>query len=529
MAATNARFPYTLSAKTLTVLIDGNPYQTDRSNPNWTRIVALLSDPKATADALLRLIQPIQGLADIVLTNNKTKQQVTIKAGAVFWGNESVHNALTKRILDIVQEGLPVDPWLRFMENVYQNPFPAAKVELFEFLEKCNLPITADGCFIAHKLVTSDYKDIYTKQIDNSVGKVVEMDRSKVDGDRRNLCSTGLHFCSQEYLPHYGNSAGTRTLLVKINPADVVSIPLDYNKAKGRCARYQVVGETTRENATKAQWRPVVHDKDWDNPNSDDTVTTVDTPDFWAVFTADATDLSKRVELVSASLPGTVDVSRVRKFRGEYEALDMALLDATDKKAAKDARALLNRIASALERLDLAANNPLPQVERDVEALHNMLVSEYQHSTDQQVLNKKGVEAHGKIDRLKERFDEARKNPLNTEQDLERVAAKMAKTIKFLLTMIFDIPTETKDVKINTKPLKPKAPAKKAAPAKAAPTTVKPTVKVDNRPGFETKIGRLTKTRWNALLKEHGSLAAIARHYNVSQGTLQGYKKRLFG
>lgn len=519
---TTPRFPYTLSAKTLTVLIDGNPYQTDRSNPNFTRIVALLSDPKATADALIRLIQPIQGISDAIFVNKTTQQKVTIKGGAVFWGNESVHNALTNRIMDIVREGLPVDPWLRFMENVYANPFPAAKVELFEFLEKCNLPITSDGCFIAYKLVTEDYKDIYTKTIDNSIGKVVEMDRSKVDGDRRNLCSTGLHFCSQEYLPHYGTGPGTRTLLVKINPADVVSIPLDYNKAKGRCARYQVVGETKRETALKAQWAPVVTDTNWDNPSDDPTP--VETPNFWLSFMLDAEDLHKRISLLSGSKP-PVDMTRLDKFQREYVVLKQALQEATDKKAAKDAKALLDKIAQSLEQLTLIVSNPLPKVESEIDALHNQLVTTYQHETDRQVLNKKGVEAHGKIERLKKDFDEARKSPVNTPEDLTRVADKMVKTIKFLITMIFDIPVKPEELRVNAKPLKPTA--KKAPAKKAAPTTVKP--KVDNKPGFDTKVGRMTKTRWNQLLKEHKTLAGVAKHLGISQGTLQGYKKRLFG
>ena len=32
-------------------------------------------------------------------------------------------------------------------------------------------------------------------------------------------------------------------MIVKINPRDVVSIPTDYNNAKGRACRYEVIGE----------------------------------------------------------------------------------------------------------------------------------------------------------------------------------------------------------------------------------------------------------------------------------------------
>jgi hypothetical protein len=79
--------------------------------------------------------------------------------------------------------------------------------------------------------------------MDNSVGKIVEMERNEVDDNKDQTCSTGLHFCSQDYLPHFGNGYDSRVVILKINPADVVSIPSDYNNAKGRACRYEVVGE----------------------------------------------------------------------------------------------------------------------------------------------------------------------------------------------------------------------------------------------------------------------------------------------
>jgi hypothetical protein len=41
-------------------------------------------------------------------------------------------------------------------------------------------------------------------------------------------------------LAHFG---GARTVIVKINPRDVVSIPTDYDNSKGRACRYEVIGE----------------------------------------------------------------------------------------------------------------------------------------------------------------------------------------------------------------------------------------------------------------------------------------------
>lgn len=120
------------------------------------------------------------------------------------------------------------------------NPSKRAVTELYGFLEKNSLPITPDGHFLAYKKVRDSFLDVHSGKFDNSVGKVVEMERNKVDDDKNNTCSTGLHFCGMSYLNSFG---GERTVIVKINPRDVVSIPTDYNEAKGRACRYEVIGE----------------------------------------------------------------------------------------------------------------------------------------------------------------------------------------------------------------------------------------------------------------------------------------------
>jgi hypothetical protein len=48
-------------------------------------------------------------------------------------------------------------------------------------------------------------------------------------------------------------------LLVKIDPADVVSIPSDYDNAKGRAWRYQIVGEHIMDETTEAYTTSVVN------------------------------------------------------------------------------------------------------------------------------------------------------------------------------------------------------------------------------------------------------------------------------
>lgn len=95
---------------------------------------------------------------------------------------------------------------------------------------------------MAYKMVNQDYTDCHTSKFDNSPGQVLVMKRSDVDSNRQETCSRGFHFCSVSYLSSTYGSGG-RLMQVKINPKDVVSIPPDYNFAKGRTWRYEVVKE----------------------------------------------------------------------------------------------------------------------------------------------------------------------------------------------------------------------------------------------------------------------------------------------
>jgi hypothetical protein len=159
----------------------------------------------------------------------------------------------------MVGDGFEPQPMINFIENLYRNPSHTAVNELFLFLDKAQLPITADGYFIAYKIVKNDYKDIYSGKMDNSVGNIVSMPRNEVDDKRENTCSKGLHFCSRDYLDSYGSSNrdDDRCLLVKIDPAEVVSIPSDYDNAKGRTWRYEVVGEVA------TGWRATLPEQDY--------------------------------------------------------------------------------------------------------------------------------------------------------------------------------------------------------------------------------------------------------------------------
>jgi len=167
---------------------------------------------------------------------------VTVRNGVVYWHDTPMDNSLTKRILKMISDGFNVLPLVTFMDRLMDNPSGRAVKELYRFLECNDLPITEDGYFLAYKNVREDYLDRHSRKYDNSVGKTCSMPRNEVMDDPNQTCSAGLHFCSMHYLNSMWGHGG-HTMVVKINPKDVVSIPVDYDNSKGRCCEYTVIAE----------------------------------------------------------------------------------------------------------------------------------------------------------------------------------------------------------------------------------------------------------------------------------------------
>ncbi len=234
-------YPFLIQGNNIVVVIDNKPHTINKTHITYQRVVDAIK--AGDWETVKDVIEPKKVVLDYGQGN------VAVQGDRLFWKGEEMHNALSNRMIQMLQDGFPIEPMIQFMENLMQNPSKRAVTELYGFLEKNSLPITPDGHFLAYKKVRQDYKDCHSGTMDNSVGQVVEMERNKVDDDQNRTCSTGLHFCSRDYLNHFH---GERLVIVKINPRDVVSIPNDYNDSKGRACRYEVVDEIDKEKADEA-------------------------------------------------------------------------------------------------------------------------------------------------------------------------------------------------------------------------------------------------------------------------------------
>lgn len=236
-------YPYILQKNSLTIVIDGKQQTINReTHPNYQKVLDAICE--GNWDEMQNLVDMTHAIKDYLSENG----DIEVLDGDVYFQGRPFANALTDRLLAMLEEDFPVDPLCNFLSNLKDNPSKRAVDELYGFLENNNLPITPDGHFLAYKKVNNDYKDIHSGTFDNSIGQICEMPRNEVNEDRDRTCSSGLHFCSLEYLPHFRGGPNDRVMILKINPRDVVSIPSDYNNAKGRTCRYEIVDEHEAKN-----------------------------------------------------------------------------------------------------------------------------------------------------------------------------------------------------------------------------------------------------------------------------------------
>jgi hypothetical protein len=141
------------------------------------------------------------------------------------------------------REGIPMEHYCKFLDNLMANPSMTSRKELYLFLEAADLPITQDGCFLAYKAVRHDFLDKHSGTFSNKPGVTFSMPRAEVDDNRDVTCSYGFHAAAYEYARGFLGSTGDKMVAVKINPADVVSVPSDYNNQKLRTCKYTVMFE----------------------------------------------------------------------------------------------------------------------------------------------------------------------------------------------------------------------------------------------------------------------------------------------
>lgn len=254
---------YFISANSISFYTsDGTAYNIASDHLNYKVIAKTLMDGLYDEEDIIEMVNVeytvVKSIDAAVAGRYLTAGKVTVLNGEIFYDGVPMRSALTEKMLGVLAENGNINPWCFFAEKLMTNPSPSTRDELYDWISNCKMPITEDGDLVAYKRVGQEYKDLHSNTILNTVGTTVQLeDRTKVDPNRQNTCSVGLHFCSPTYLSQFWNNRG-RIMVLTVDPSDVVSIPADYNFAKGRTWKYSVVAEITQNEAERVEWPAVV-------------------------------------------------------------------------------------------------------------------------------------------------------------------------------------------------------------------------------------------------------------------------------
>ena len=231
-------FPSILTENSLTVVFADGPkviHKGQADDKKWEKCIELLK-----AKEWEKLSEEMN-LEKAITKFLSGQEEITISNGAIFYNDEIVDNYVANKILEFREEELDVEPLVNFLHRLMKNPSKHCIDKLYRFLEYKNMPVDVEGYFYAYKAVNPNFKDKYSGTIDNSVGQVVTMPRRKVNDHSEVGCSEGLHAGSIQYVESFA-SAGDKVVIVKIDPADVVTVP-DEDVRKLRCCKYEVIQE----------------------------------------------------------------------------------------------------------------------------------------------------------------------------------------------------------------------------------------------------------------------------------------------
>jgi bacterioferritin-associated ferredoxin len=253
--------PYIPTTLGLTFFFNSKLVDVDWLDPRFDQIqAALKTEDEHALERLLSITKNEYVFESVSETYNDLKfsKDTTSRKVTVTYRGLELPKVVSEMLIRLWDHGVTdFSHYFKFLDNLMKNPSDRAREELYSFLEACSLPITKDGYFIAYKGIQADrysmHGNLSTRvisgevneqgQIKNKVGERIAVAAGDVDPNCNNPCSSGLHVGAYEYARAFGQIV----IAVAVNPADVVSVPVDHNCMKCRVSAYQVLAEVYHE------------------------------------------------------------------------------------------------------------------------------------------------------------------------------------------------------------------------------------------------------------------------------------------
>lgn len=243
---------HVINEEVITVFVKGEAKYVRVADPNYAKVKSLLIGGEH--EKVLPLLNIKEGILQM------GGGDLTIVGNEVLYQGHPIAAYQAQKLMSMFRSGSKnIEPYKKMVIRLEANPSNRAKLEFPRFADYRELPIDEEGFVYAWKGIGEDQYSIMgnlntrvlkgkvnTKgQIFNGVGEEIEVLRSDVDDNCNNTCSHGVHAGSRDYARDWGKIL----TLVKFDPADVVSIPVDCSSQKMRLCRYWVMSQERKEDA----------------------------------------------------------------------------------------------------------------------------------------------------------------------------------------------------------------------------------------------------------------------------------------
>lgn len=167
---------------------------------------------------------------------------------------DPVEEVVLAAAIRLTNSNADLAPLGAFLRRLEANPSPASRSQLFGWLKAGGFTLTAEGFIVGYKSVRTDGRSAHegrervtvetqdgsvetvTGHVPYPVGASVWMARDLVNDDRNSACAVGLHVGTYDYAHGFSE----QMLVVLVDPADVVSVPVDSRAQKMRVCRLYV-------------------------------------------------------------------------------------------------------------------------------------------------------------------------------------------------------------------------------------------------------------------------------------------------
>ncbi len=239
----------------ISIMVNGTPFTIYAADARYAKVLEVIK-----AKTWNKLESVINTAKTIALF---TAGEVQVLDGVVSYAGNPVNNTVVNKILDFYKNGFPYEPLCRFLDKLMLNPSKWSTEQLYNYLERYKLPITDEGNFLGYKAVTSDFKDKYSRTVDNNVGANPKMPRNQCVDDHNIGCAQSFHLGNIDYVSSFGGG-DDNVILVEVNPKDVVSCPIDCEYQKLRVCEYKVISLVGKVSDMKPFESEYVGNKDGD-------------------------------------------------------------------------------------------------------------------------------------------------------------------------------------------------------------------------------------------------------------------------